>query len=91
MTPIRHLFSGLLSILLMGIGAFDLKINEQSNAISFFNGNGGPILPRAAIRESQESMPELKDYPLPSAPPMLAPLGGPLGGPIGGPIGGPLN
>ena len=66
----------------MGIGTFDLKINEQNREISLFSGNGNLTLRRERIQESQESMPELKDYPLPSAPPMLAPLGEPIGGPL---------
>ena len=68
--------------MLLGIGPFDLKINEQNKGISLFNGNGGLTLRRESIQESQESMPELKDYPLPSPAPMLAPLGGPIGGPL---------
>ncbi len=82
MKPIRLLVNTFLGILLMGIGAFDLKVEGQSKAISLFNGNGGLTLRRESIQESQESMPELKDYPLPSSAPMLAPLGGPIGGPL---------
>ena len=51
---------------LLLFGAIDLSLGEQTEGIPFFNDSGELTLPRESLQELQESMPELKEFPLPS-------------------------
>lgn len=63
----------LLCILL--IAAVDLNLGEQTEGIPFFNDSGQLTLPRESLEELQESMPELKMFPLPNRASLLPQLG----------------
>jgi hypothetical protein len=55
-----------LVLCLLLIGAIDLSLGEQTEGIAFFNDSGQLTLPSDSLEELQESMPELKEFPLPS-------------------------